>query len=171
MGRQCCIKNCSNSKDKNPDLSIHKFPSKDISKYNKWMQAIPPDFITLPIQHDAYICCMHFSENAFQPTTPTGRTVLKKDAVPSIFYTESADVKNDNNIIENFTYAAEQMTLKRRASVDASTQVSPRKQRLLDRQELQRKVHILQQRLHRRDTTIATMRNFISTLKTNNSHT
>ena len=37
-------------------------------------------------------------------------------------------------------------------------------------QELQRKVHVLQKRLLRRDETIKTMRNIIDTLKTNNLH-
>lgn len=58
----------------------------------------------------------------------------------------------------------------KRTSTDVSTQVSPKIQRLAEQnsKQLQKKVHVLQKRLHRRDLTITRMRNLIDTLKKNN---
>lgn len=75
---------------------MHKFPRKGTSKYNKWLHAIPQDLIT-SIQDNAYICCMHFSKDAFQPSTSTKKNLLKRDAIPSIFYTEFEDVIDEND--------------------------------------------------------------------------
>ncbi|XP_071638493.1 uncharacterized protein Oseg5 isoform X2 [Temnothorax longispinosus] len=167
---------CSNGKLLTGHI-IDRFPRKDTLQYNKWLQAIPPDLITL--QRNIYICCTHFCENSFQPSTPTGKNILKEDAIPSIFYSGSEDARDENNIFDNFTREAEKTmsqgqiceTAIKRVSVDINTQVSPKKQRILEKNtQLQRKVHILQQRLRRRELTITTMRNLIDTLKTNNMH-
>ncbi|XP_011860875.1 PREDICTED: THAP domain-containing protein 1-like isoform X2 [Vollenhovia emeryi] len=191
MGRECCIKNCLKTRDKDMNLSLYKFPRTNTLKY-KWLEAIPPNLITLPVQRNACICSVHFSKNLFRPLTPTGKNLLKQDAIPSIFDTESENERDENSIVESSseieqTSSTEKMdkTTKNRASVDMNTvdmntvdmntvdmiQVSPTKYRIAEKQiQLQRKIHILQKRLHRRGLAITTMHNLIDTLKRNNLH-
>jgi len=39
---------------------------------------------------------MHFSKDAFQPSTSTEKNLLKRDAIPSNSYTEFEDVIDEN---------------------------------------------------------------------------
>ena len=68
------------------------------------MQAIPQDFINLPLQQRTYICSKHFSKDAYYPkSTPTSNVRLRKDAVPTIFYTSDEKELTKNVTTEENT--------------------------------------------------------------------
>lgn len=59
------------------------------------------------MQHTAYICSTHFCENSFQPITPTGKHILKRDACPSILYIKSEEIQHENNIINVYYFRSD----------------------------------------------------------------
>ncbi|XP_058621123.1 uncharacterized protein LOC131533086 [Onychostoma macrolepis] len=79
----CCVPLCDTSSRFNSVVSFHTFPlDKETSK--KWIHYIRrEDFNITP---NTRVCSRHFkSDDLIEPSTPTGRRLLKKGAVPTLF--------------------------------------------------------------------------------------
>ncbi|XP_073708797.1 uncharacterized protein e2f6 isoform X2 [Garra rufa] len=91
----CCVPLCSASSKFNSVLSFHSFPT-DEERRKKWICNIQRK--DLIITSHMRVCSRHFeSENMKEPSTPKGRRVLKKGAVPTLFqwnnYSSSAPLQ------------------------------------------------------------------------------
>ncbi|XP_026088689.1 transcription factor E2f1-like isoform X1 [Carassius auratus] len=79
----CCVPMCSASSKFNSVLSFHTFPT-DEEMRKKWICSIQRK--DLIITSHMRVCSRHFkSEDVKEPLTPTGRRMLKKGAVPTLF--------------------------------------------------------------------------------------
>lgn len=81
--RFCCVPFCEASQWFNSMVSFHTF-LQDKEIRNKWVYSIRrKDFNITP---DTRVCSRHFrSKDVIEPSTPTGRRLLKKGAVPTLF--------------------------------------------------------------------------------------
>ncbi len=81
--RHCCVPFCEASQRFNAVLSFHTFPL-DKETCSKWIHGIRrKDFNITP---DTRVCSRHFKcEDVIEPSTPSGRRLLKKGAVPTLF--------------------------------------------------------------------------------------
>ncbi len=81
--RHCCVPFCEASQRFNAVLSFHTFPL-DKEARSKWIHGIRrKDFNITP---DTRVCSRHFKcEDVIEPSTPSGRRLLKKGAVPTLF--------------------------------------------------------------------------------------
>ncbi len=79
----CCVPLCDTSSRFNSVVSFHTFPlDKEISK--KWIHYIRREDFN--ITTNTRVCSRHFkSDDLIEPSTPTGRRLLKKGAVPTLF--------------------------------------------------------------------------------------
>lgn len=72
---------------------------KDLTCYQRWVQAIPENLLDLPLPEYSYICSLHFCHTSYQPFMLTSKNILCKDAYPTLFYTEES---NEDNTEKNF---------------------------------------------------------------------
>ncbi|XP_057187621.1 THAP domain-containing protein 2-like [Triplophysa rosa] len=81
--RVCCVPFCKASQRFNSVVSFHSFP-KDKETRNEWIHSIRRE--DLNITPDTRVCSRHFrSDDVIESSTPTGRRLLKKGAVPTLF--------------------------------------------------------------------------------------
>ncbi len=79
----CCVPLCQASSKYNGVLSFHTFPS-DAETRRKWLVAIRRD--NFKVTPHTRVCSRHFKkEDVREPQTETGRRLLVKGAVPSLF--------------------------------------------------------------------------------------
>ncbi|KAM9408135.1 uncharacterized protein KZ484_024280 [Pholidichthys leucotaenia] len=79
----CCVPLCQTSSKSNKVLSFHTFPSNEETK-QKWIVAIRRcDFTVTP---HTRVCSRHFKEEDIcEPSSETGRRMLKQGAIPALF--------------------------------------------------------------------------------------
>nr|XP_023024304.1 uncharacterized protein LOC111512417 isoform X1 [Leptinotarsa decemlineata] len=93
----CCLDGCSSSRAKNPNLSFHKFPTKNkssvyivneqglrekVDRYKAWIQSLK---LRKRITKTATICSLHFTRDDFiLPDCPSQKPRLKNTAVPHL---------------------------------------------------------------------------------------
>lgn len=92
MPSRCCVYMCSNSADKNKDVSFHSFPNRDKSpnRYKTWLLKINRKSFTPG--KTAKVCSQHFTEDDFDCSSVYKSkllgfktlTLLKKNAIPTI---------------------------------------------------------------------------------------
>ncbi|KAI7800509.1 uncharacterized protein LOC130565305 [Triplophysa rosa] len=79
----CCVPLCAASSRFNSVLSFHTFPT-DEEKRGKWIHNIRRE--KLNITSHTRVCSRHFiSDFLIEPSTPSGRRLLRKGAVPTLF--------------------------------------------------------------------------------------
>ncbi|KAK9973148.1 hypothetical protein ABG768_023892 [Culter alburnus] len=79
----CCVPLCQASSKYNKVLSFHTFPS-DAEIRRKWLVAIRRDNFT--VSPHTRVCSRHFKkEDVREPVSETGRRLLIKGAVPTLF--------------------------------------------------------------------------------------
>jgi len=79
----CSGFNCTSSSDVQKELIFHKFPLNDKEKLKKWVHAVRrKDFKPTS---SSFLCSLHFTENDYNKAVVSGKLVLKKCAVPTIF--------------------------------------------------------------------------------------
>lgn len=79
----CCVPLCSASSKFNSVLSFHSFPT-DEERCKKWICNIRRKDLIIPSH--IRVCSRHFKrEDVKEPSTPKGRRLLKKGAVPTLF--------------------------------------------------------------------------------------
>ncbi|ROI33883.1 Transcription factor E2F6 [Anabarilius grahami] len=83
VAEHCCVPLCSASSKYNSVLSFHTFPV-DEERQKKWIRNIRRE--NLGFTSHTRVCSRHFkSDDVKEPSTPKGRRLLKKDAVPTLF--------------------------------------------------------------------------------------
>lgn len=83
MAEHCCVPLCSASSKYNSVLSFHTFPV-DEERRKTWIRNIRRE--NLSFTSHTRVCSRHFkSDDVKEPSTPKGRRLLKKDAVPTLF--------------------------------------------------------------------------------------
>ncbi|XP_051732419.1 uncharacterized protein e2f6 isoform X2 [Ctenopharyngodon idella] len=83
VAEHCCVPLCSASSKYNSVLSFHVFPV-DEERRKKWIRNIRRE--SLSFTSHTRVCSRHFkSDDVKEPSTPKGRRLLKKDAVPTLF--------------------------------------------------------------------------------------
>lgn len=96
----CCVPLCAASSRFNSVLSFHTFPT-DEEKRRKWIHNIRRE--KLNITSHTRVCSRHFTiDYQIEPSKPSGRRLLRKGAVPTLFTwngfsvveTERKDVNN-----------------------------------------------------------------------------
>lgn len=79
----CCVPFCSASSKFNSVLSFHTFPMNKEAR-RKWINNIRRE--SLNITPHTRVCSRHFiSDYLIEPSTPKGRRLLRKGAVPTLF--------------------------------------------------------------------------------------
>lgn len=79
----CSAFNCTSSSDIRKDLSFHKFPLKDKENLQKWVHAVRrKDFKPTS---SSTLCSLHFKKTDFYSAIVSGKQMLKKTVVPTIF--------------------------------------------------------------------------------------
>ncbi|XP_025200772.1 THAP domain-containing protein 2-like [Melanaphis sacchari] len=79
----CSAFNCASSSDVRKDLSFHKFPLKDKERLQKWVHAVRrKDFKP---SSNTTLCSLHFNETDFYSAVVSGKKMLIKSAVPTVF--------------------------------------------------------------------------------------
>ncbi|KAK0142241.1 THAP domain-containing protein 2 [Merluccius polli] len=79
----CCVPQCTNSKQKQPYLTFHKFP-RDDDRRRAWIWAIKREEGPQFNADGAQVCSIHFSSGDML-TTAGGLTKIKQGATPSVF--------------------------------------------------------------------------------------
>ena len=86
MPKSCCVYGCTNTSEKNTDLSFHEFPPNKKTK-DAWVARIRRvDFI---LTKSTYVCSNHFLTSDYvkpNPDTPPQfqRKGLKRGTIPSL---------------------------------------------------------------------------------------
>ncbi|KAG5277818.1 hypothetical protein AALO_G00091730, partial [Alosa alosa] len=88
--RWCSVPFCTNSKQRHPYLSFHKIP-RDVDRRRKWLQAIRREEGPQSKISDAVVICSQHFRRSDLFKTPSGFTRVERDAVPSIFRSESCE--------------------------------------------------------------------------------
>ncbi|KAM9316111.1 peroxynitrite isomerase THAP4 [Gastrophryne carolinensis] len=97
----CAAPNCTNrqGKGKKGAVSFHRFPLKDSARLYLWMSAIRrSDWTPGPY---SFLCSDHFSLDSFIPRMPDQHSLLRPNAVPSLFKNCNANrrkVSKDNHL-------------------------------------------------------------------------
>lgn len=79
----CCVPLCNASSKFNSVLSFHTFPT-DQETRRKWLHNIRRE--KLNITSHTRVCSRHFiSDRLIEPSSPNGRRLLRKGAVPTLF--------------------------------------------------------------------------------------
>ena len=77
----CVYPNCTSTRKKNPELSLHGFP-KDADKLQQWMEAINMDELPEPRNKKGHgICSLHFNQDLIRSSNNVKKH-LSPDAVP-----------------------------------------------------------------------------------------
>eukprot|EP00102_Acyrthosiphon_pisum_P024828 XP_016662038.1 PREDICTED: THAP domain-containing protein 1-like [Acyrthosiphon pisum] len=79
----CSAFNCSSSSDVKSELIFHKFPLNDSERLKKWIHAVRRT--NFKPNGSSFLCSLHFNENDYNKAVVSGKLVLKKCAVPTIF--------------------------------------------------------------------------------------
>ncbi|KAL4153523.1 hypothetical protein QTP88_001356 [Uroleucon formosanum] len=83
MVNYCTAFNCTSSSDVRGDLSFHKFPLKEKERLQKWVHAVRrKDFKPTS---SSTLCSLHFNKNDFYLAVVSGKQMLKKSAIPTVF--------------------------------------------------------------------------------------
>ncbi len=108
----CCVPLCDTSSRFNSVVSFHTFPlDKETSK--KWIHYIRREDFN--ITTNTRVCSRHFkSDDLIEPSTPTGRRLLKKGAVPTLFEWNNYSTSAPRRISSTSTPRSHQGTWQRR---------------------------------------------------------
>ncbi|KAL5245214.1 hypothetical protein ACI65C_012624 [Semiaphis heraclei] len=157
----CSAFNCSSSSDVENELIFHKFPLNDSERLKKWIYAVRR--INFKPTRNSILCSLHFTENDYNKAVVSGKLVLKKCAVPTIFkfpdhlmpkvkerriLQRSVEIQNKLEPVQNSTNASDST---KRMFVDVGVQTKQTGEDL-DKiiHDLRREKKILQQKLMRR---------------------
>ncbi|CAL1686209.1 unnamed protein product [Lasius platythorax] len=169
MVKSCCVVGCKNIWQPNSNITYHKFPLNDETRFAQWM--LIDELRDIKVTPTKRICSAHFTTQSFEEHCVVKR--LKKDAVPSIFgdtlhmddiSREAVDILEevhiDNmcekqiNVLDKSTSTEKNMHV----SVQTSCIYFEDRKKIL---YLRKKVKILQQQLKRRNSRIVNMQKII----------
>lgn len=84
MVNSCCVPLCHTKSMREKELSFHRFPKCELMK-KAWVVKIRRDEgESFTVSEHTRVCSLHFTASDYR-TTLGGKTVLKDDAVPSVF--------------------------------------------------------------------------------------
>jgi len=79
----CSAFNCSSASDVKNELIFHEFPLYGSERLKKWIHAVRRT--NFKPSCNSFLCSLHFVKNDYNEAVVSGKLVLKKCAVPTIF--------------------------------------------------------------------------------------
>ncbi|XP_029344022.1 THAP domain-containing protein 1-like isoform X1 [Acyrthosiphon pisum] len=173
----CSGFDCTSSSDVRKDLSFHKFPLKEKERLQQWVHAVRrKDFKPTS---SSTLCSLHFKETDFYSAVVSGKKMLKKSAVPTVFnfpihlttkIKERRILQREDTTttiaVHNTENTSTCETETKFVDIGVQTKLTVEE---LDRtlQDLHRDKRILQQKLIRRDKRVSSMHEMLNLLKNN----
>ncbi|XP_050709781.1 uncharacterized protein LOC126994507 [Eriocheir sinensis] len=111
MSKKCAVKGCENRyRHRKSNLTFHRIP-KDPEIRKKWVLACKSDDSRRRHDTDARVCCTHFEESSYEPTSlkytllniavPKNQRRLKAGAVPTILLPHQQDDEAQNGATDS----------------------------------------------------------------------
>ncbi|XP_050705364.1 uncharacterized protein LOC126990744 [Eriocheir sinensis] len=111
MSKKCAVKGCENRyRHRKSNLTFHRIP-KDPEIRKKWVLACKYDDSRRRHDTDARVCCTHFEESSYEPTSlkytllniavPKNQRRLKAGAVPTILLPHQQDDEAQNGATDS----------------------------------------------------------------------